>query len=290
MEQKELVGFEAWLNKKRKRSTGDNLMPSTIETYMRLAKYVPSIALLDENKARDVLQNHIDREKNPILLSVSRNYLEFTGYRDAAKLLSAADIITHSFLKSKKFLYSKILARNEVRVLITRDDDMRNKLTLSMLYDTAGRVAEVMSIRMRDIDFRKQKIFITGKGGKPREVFYKHTTKNILESYLDQNAKEEDDFLIVFSMPDGEPYKDQTHCVWRLCKKVGKEFLDRKLHPHMFRHTRLTHMADEGADALDIAAYAGHEDIRTSMIYVEISSYRRKRAFDKYCKDIMDED
>jgi len=47
-------------------------------------------------------------------------------------------------------------------------------------------------------------------------------------------------------------------------------------------------MADEGADILDIAAYAGHEDIKTSQIYVEISSYRRKRAFKKYCSDIME--
>ena len=57
--------------------------------------------------------------------------------------------------------------------------------------------------------------------------------------------------------------------------------LNRELHPHMLRHSRLQHMADAGTDSFAIKYFAGHADITTSQIYIKSSKYQGKIAFDK---------
>ena len=66
---------------------------------------------------------------------------------------------------------------------------------------------------------------------------------------------------------------------------LRKELLSRDLHPHMFRHSRLQHMADEGVDSFAIKSYAGHSDIGTTQIYVKASKYQRQLAF--YKNDVI---
>jgi integrase/recombinase XerD len=41
--------------------------------------------------------------------------------------------------------------------------------------------------------------------------------------------------------------------------------------PHTFRHLRLTHMARAGFELLEIARYAGHRQLETTMVYIHLS-------------------
>jgi len=275
--------FKEYLEHHKKETSGDKLMPSTIETYIYLLNSVGVNDKINLSKASEIIEN----TNNPMIYSTIRQFLKFCGYEDnQINRLNFKREILRSALKSKKFLQSKVLTRKEVKDLILSSEKLQDKLIFSLLYDTACRVSELINIRVKDINFKERSIEVLGKGGKKRSVFFNASTEELLTKHI-QNKKKEDK-LIIIRDNSGKPYQNQQHAIWRLCKRKGKKILHRNLHPHMFRHTRLTHMADEGADILDIAAYAGHEDIKTSQIYVEISSYRRKRAFKKYCSDIME--
>ena len=57
-----------------------------------------------------------------------------------------------------------------------------------------------------------------------------------------------------------------------------------KSHMHVWKHSCGTHLAEDGADLLDIKDHLGHRNVQNTMIYVEITSKRRE-AFGDRLKD-----
>ena len=111
-----------------------------------------------------------------------------------------------------------------------------------------------------------------GKGRKPRTVYFQQSTSGLLKKYLEENK---------IINPNTTVFSIKPITVWYNLKKYGKELLSRDLHPHMLRHSRLQHMADEGVDSFSIKSYAGHSDIGTTQIYVKSSKFQGKIAFER---------
>lgn len=61
---------------------------------------------------------------------------------------------------------------------------LRNVLLIELIWQTGLRELEVVSVELDDIDRDKRQITVWGKGGKPREVFYKPSLDSLLERYL----------------------------------------------------------------------------------------------------------
>lgn len=286
-----LKDFEHYLNKTRKKS-GDHLLSITIETYLRLTTD------LFENKTLQLpfkqLVTHMNKEikkyQNPVLMSAYRRTLKYLGHdeADCKKLKVEFNLAVAS--RSKRFLQSKVLSKKEILQLIDGMNTIQDKLTIALLYDTGCRREELLKIRMKHINFRKKEIKIMGKGEIQREVYYMPSTQRLMLNHVkeQQLKKESDEKLIMFYNRQGAPVKHQDNALYKWFVEKSALVLGRHAHPHMFRHTCFTHMADDGADILDIKAYAGHSDIKTSMIYVEVSAFRRKNAFKKYKKDLVD--
>jgi type 1 fimbriae regulatory protein FimB len=57
-----------------------------------------------------------------------------------------------------------------------------------------------------------------------------------------------------------------------------------KSHMHVWKHSCGTHLAEDGADLLDIKDHLGHRNVQNTMVYVEITSKRRE-AFGNRVKD-----
>jgi type 1 fimbriae regulatory protein FimB len=54
-----------------------------------------------------------------------------------------------------------------------------------------------------------------------------------------------------------------------------------KSHMHAWKHSCGTHLAEAGADLLDIKDHLGHKNIQNTLVYVEITSKRREAFADK---------
>ncbi|MDP1694231.1 MAG: tyrosine-type recombinase/integrase, partial [Candidatus Woesearchaeota archaeon] len=143
---------------------------------------------------------------------------------------------------------------------------------VKLLYDTASRISEIMNIKLRDVDLNTKEIQVMGKGRKPRIVYFHESTATMFKEYLEKNN---------LTDPNTPVFNIKPITVWYNLKKYGKELLSRDLHPHMLRHSRLQHMADDGVDSFAIKSYAGHSDISTTQIYVKSSKFQGKIAFDK---------
>ena len=145
-------------------------------------------------------------------------------------------------------------------------------MLIKLLYDTGARVSEITGLTLKDIDLDLNEVRVMGKGRKPRTLYFQKSTSDLLRRYLEEES---------LKNPNSPVFNITSKTIWYNFRKYGQEILSRKLHPHMLRHSRLQHMADEGVDSFSIKSYAGHSDIGTTQIYVKSSKDQGKIAFDK---------
>ena len=68
----------------------------------------------------------------------------------------------------------------------------------------------------------------------------------------------------------------------RIGKKVG---INKKIHPHMFRHSFATHMLENGANLRVVQELLGHESMTTTEIYTHINRKKLVEDYNKYFED-----
>lgn len=313
--------FKKFLINERKRN-GEKLMPSTLERYCdyiephfdNLEKLL-SVKEFNGIKIKTISEeiiNYMNRylktSCNNILYSVFVLYLAYHDIDTSSRSGPHRELKKPKHYanssNSIKFLQSKVLSREELRKLLTETTDDVMKYCFCGLYDTAARREEFLNIKFKDIKLmnpnteegKKEidngiyaKIRILGKGGKYRVVYLQRTSVSLLIKLFGTNWNPED-YVITFHKKNGEPTKNQDERLWSECVKISDEILGRKIHPHCFRHTRLTHMADKGATAPQLMAYAGHTEIKMVMVYVEISTTTAHKGFIENAFDIFEAD
>lgn len=274
MDKQQLNKFEEFLPKVKKRKSGKRLGERTIYGIITLAKFLPE----DNGKTaveelRQKYKQYMIERDYPIAKYTLWMYLQWKGYDEEIikKVVKFRIQDTITAINDEEKLAESVLSKKEIVALINSTSNPRDRLIFRLLYDTGARVSEICNVTLEDVDMENKEISIMGKGRKPRQVFFHDETK-----------KELDNFIKIKTFEKGEKIFNVTPMtVWYNLKKHGVELLQKNVHPHMLRHSRLQHFADDGVDAFSIKAYAGHSDIRTTQIYVKASKYQRKIAFEK---------
>ena len=64
----------------------------------------------------------------------------------------------------------------------------------------------------------------------------------------------------------------------RIIKQTG---INKKISPHMIRHSFATHLLNEGCDLLTVQKLLGHESIKATQIYTHVTTDRLKEVYFK---------
>ena len=180
----------------------------------------------------------------------------------------------------KSIKYMKIIKKpfnaEELEKLKSACVKQRDLALVSFLYSTGCRVSEVVSLNINDVDFKKREICVIGKGGKERTVYLTEVAAMHLKEYLD-GRKDRKDALF---LGKGERRLGKNG-IEILLKRIGKKAQVGNVHPHRFRRTLATYMIDHGASLQDVQAILGHEDIRTTQIYVFTAQRNVRQAFER---------
>jgi len=181
------------------------------------------------------------------------------------------------------------LSLQEMDELLQKPDDtkpqgLRDKAMLELLYATGLRVTELVTLTVNDLNWQVGCLTATGKGRKERIVPVGKAAVAILRRYMDEarplllKGKKTD---ILFANRRGGGLTRQA--LWKMIKKYAiLAGLQKKVHPHTFRHSFATHLLEGGADLRAVQVMLGHADISTTQVYTHVTRERLKEIHRKY--------
>lgn len=146
---------------------------------------------------------------------------------------------------------------------------LRNTAILELTYSCGLRSAEVVGLRLADVDFDQEALHVLGKGGKERVVPLGERAAYAVALYLRDArttlARGATDTL--FLSTRGRAL--DTSVLRRLMRN-----------PHRLRHAYATHLLEGGADLRTIQELLGHASLSTTQIYSHVDARRLRRVYD----------
>jgi site-specific recombinase XerD len=291
MLKKALAEYLKLLSEKR------HLSPGSIETYR--GQLSPWLEFLDKEYVRITPEPKI----NTILLRrfLSQRRRESVSVRTLAGFISAlAGFQRHLGQDKKNAIYlcrlsqlkytEKIpdfLSQKEAEELFgfMRLDNYlgwRDYIMVSLLYLSGLRRAELASLKITALDFRKHTITVIGKGNKERVVPYGDTLTGELGNFIEIRNQFIDRGTPhrghLFLNNRGTPLtvRSVDRIVKKYCSKLGK-----RVTPHMLRHSFATHMLENGADILAIKEILGHSSLATTQKYTHVTTEQMRIVYNK---------
>lgn len=160
-----------------------------------------------------------------------------------------------------------ILSQDEVQKMFDVCENLKHKVILALLYSCGLRVSELINLRWSNIDRSRMIInIISGKGKKDRQVMLSQSLIPLLESYWRKYQTK--DFVISGQFSDQYSAKSVGEVIKQLGEKSG---IKKRVWTHQMRHNCFTHMVENGTDINLIQKLAGHNNVKTTMMYTHIS-------------------
>ncbi len=160
----------------------------------------------------------------------------------------------------------------------------RNEAVLWLLYDTGIRLAELCSLKLADFDRSRGTIIVYGKGRKERKIALGKNALQVVGRYLThwrEHFPSADSDPHVFLTEEGGITREGIKMLFRrLRHRAG--FTNRRVHPHLLRHTFAVRYLMSGGDVFSLQELLGHEDMETIRNYMHLADANvqsQKRKF-----------
>ncbi|WP_019671395.1 tyrosine-type recombinase/integrase [Eudoraea adriatica] len=155
----------------------------------------------------------------------------------------------------------------------------RDRLIIELLYTTGIRRAELINLRLKDIELSQKTMKVLGKRNKERIVPLLDPTINLFKIYLDERMKLESikEMDFVFLAKSG--VKIYETLVYRIINGYFSKVSSKvKKSPHILRHTFATHLLNKGADLNSVKELLGHASLASTQVYTHNSIAELKKV------------
>ena len=160
---------------------------------------------------------------------------------------------------------------------------LRDKAMLELLYSSGLRLAELQTLTIRDIDFNRLLLRITGKGNKTRIVPFGSKAQQSLIEWLKIYRIWQGEFRPesrVFITQRGNPITPRQ-IENRVKYQAQRAQVNVDLHPHLLRHCFASHMLSNSGDLRAVQEMLGHSNLTTTQIYTHIDFERLAQVYDQ---------
>jgi integrase/recombinase XerD len=150
---------------------------------------------------------------------------------------------------------------------------IRNMVVFELLFNTGARVSEIANLKMDSINLSTGIIRIDGKGNKERyiRICHEESLRLLNEYYVC--------FKILIEKSGGWFLVNRNHrklsdqSIRNMVSKISKSAgIERKITPHVFRHTFATLLLEKNVDLKYIQSFLGHSSIVTTQIYTHVNT------------------
>ena len=157
---------------------------------------------------------------------------------------------------------------------------IRDRAILEVFYSSGIRVSELVNIKESDVSGKEMRIF--GKGSKERIVYLGEYAIEAIDNYLNNSYRELNVNNSEYLFLNNNGNKLTTRGVrYILDKVIEKTSVNKKISPHMLRHSFATHLLNEGCDILSVQELLGHESLSATAIYTHVTTDRLKEVYYK---------
>ncbi|MBK8848439.1 MAG: tyrosine-type recombinase/integrase [Bacteroidetes bacterium] len=144
--------------------------------------------------------------------------------------------------------------------------DQRDQIIMELFYNCGIRLAELVGLKLGDVNLNKQQLKVLGKRNKERVVPVTAGFCAKASEYFDWRSQQPIETSEFFIAKNGLPINRKY--VYRLVKrKLAPHSTREKKSPHVLRHTFATHMLDNGADINAIKEILGHASLAATQVY-----------------------
>jgi len=225
-------------------------------------------------------------------LSSLRIFLKYLAVREISFLYVSEDA---SRIPRRKETHKKVkgMSKKAVQALLSVPDistkaGRRDIVFIVIMYGTAARMDEILSMKIGHLhlDTKNPNVSIIGKGSKIRTLYLLpkavlHLRKYLKEFHGDTPKSESYVFYSRNIGPAGKMsqtavnkrLKKHAQTAYALCNEVPLN-----LHAHQLRHAKASHWLEDGMNIVQISFLLGHEQLQTSMVYIDITTEQEAKA------------
>jgi len=183
--------------------------------------------------------------------------------------LKRHDIVEHTtFIRQPRKL-PVVLSPEEVARLLNAAPGLKYKAALSVAYGAGLRAAEVVSLKVCDIDSKRMIIRVEqGKGRKDRNVMLSASLLELLRAWW--RAARPQGWLF----PGRNPIQPMTtRQLNRACHAAAEAAgIERNVSLHTLRHSFATHLLEQNIDVRVIQVLLGHAKLDTTVLYTRVAT------------------
>lgn len=186
--------------------------------------------------------------------------------------------------KTRKTLPSVVDEKSLVRLRdhLTSGSDftaMRNRLVIELLYGLGLRRAELIGMRLHDIDLKRMEVRVMGKRQKQRIIPFGKELAVLLRDYiaLRKEMKDAHPEFLILTDKGKQAYPKLIYLIVHQYLSLVSSVEKRS--PHVLRHSYATHMLEAGASIEAIKELLGHESLAATQVYTHTSMERLKKTY-----------
>lgn len=176
----------------------------------------------------------------------------------------------------------EILTLEEIKKIINSFDhtpeNRRNQMICKMLIATGARISEILNLEIKNVentDFEFVKVF--GKGSKYRYIPIYPELENELKEYINVYRSQLKSSVGSFLLFPGIRRENFWKVLNKHALNVG---IEKKIYPHLFRHSTATLLLENGADIRMVQEILGHASIKTTEIYTHVEKSTLKKIYE----------
>ncbi|MGB5692214.1 MAG: tyrosine-type recombinase/integrase [Flavobacteriaceae bacterium] len=198
--------------------------------------------------------------------------------------ISANPLAKHKSLKTAKKIEVPFSVSEMETILKEIDypenfEGSRDRLIIELLYTTGIRRAELIGLKLQDVDLHSRVLRVLGKRNKERLVPLLNSTISYYNEYLKYRAELAGNKELEFVLLTKTGRNIYETLVYRIINRYFSIVSSKvKKSPHILRHTFATHLLNKGADLNAVKELLGHSSLASTQVYTHSSIAELKKV------------